>query len=503
MVLVSPILSMVPEDSDPELVTRVRARDPDWKSASISESSARSRLLSYRKVAVKKRPSAGTRKKNSRVWEQINEHAAGVDAGAEHHWVAVPEESASPSVRKFATNTPGLYQLADWLVECGVTTVAVEATGVYSVPLLEVLDARGIAVVLAKPSSLKSVNDRRKTDMVDCQWIQLLHTFGLLRGSLRPTAEVAVYRTYNRQRQTLIMQASTAIEHMKKALTEMNIRLDRAVSDVTGQTRMRIIRAILDGQRDPHALAAMRDERCAKSETAIADDLTGKWADHHLFVLEQAVATWDQVQSLIKDCNAEIEKQAERLQKKQNRSTVPQPRRIEHVRKSVLPFEARELFYEVLGQDLTQIDGISVGTVSTFIAEVGTDVSAFMTEKNFCSWLKACPGSNTSGGKNRSGRNLPTGNRLWTALRIAAQTLSRSKSALGAFYRRLRARLGPQKAINAAAHKLARMIYFTLKLQRPYVDPGPEAYTQRHHDKMLKSIEKRARHLGYTLIKAA
>jgi transposase len=452
---------------------------------------------------VNKRPSSGTGKKHKRVWEQINENAAGIDAGAVDHWVAVPPESASPSIRKFATNTPGLYELADWLIECGVSSVAVEATGVYCVPLLEVLGARGIEVVLAKPSSLKSVNDRRKTDMLDCQWIQLLHTFGLLRGSLRPTAEVAVFRTYNRQRQMLIVQAATAIEHIKKALTEMNVRLDQAVSDVTGQTGMRIIRAILGGERDPHALAAMRDERCAKSQAAIADDLTGKWVEHHLFVLRQAVGSWDHLQGLIRECNVEIEKQAGKFTKKQSSQSVPKARRIEHVRKNVLSFPARELFYEVLGQDLTQIDGISVATISAFIAEVGTDVSAFKTEKHFCSWLKACPGSNTSGGKNRSGRNRPTTNRLWIALRIAAQTLSRSKSALGVFYRRLRARLGPEKAINAAAHKLARMIYFTLKLQRLYVDPGPDAYIQHHRDRVLRSMEKRARQLGYTLTKAA
>jgi transposase len=442
-------------------------------------------------------------KKHNRVWEQINEHAAGIDAGAAEHWVAVPAESGKVSVRKFATNTPGLYELADWIVECGVTTVAVEATGVYCVPLLEVLDARGLEVVLAKPSSLKSVNDRRKTDMADCQWIQMLHTFGLLRSSLRPTEQVAAFRTYNRHRQMLIVQAATAIEHMKKALTEMNVRLDQAVSDVTGQTGMRIIRAILGGERDPHVLAAMRDERCAKNEASIADDLTGKWADHHLFALRQAVASWDHLQGLIKECNVEIERQAHKFARKQSRSTLPKARRIEHLRKNVLTFEARELFYEVLGQDLTQIDGISVATVSAFLAEIGTDLSAFKTEKHFCSWLKACPGSNTSGGKNRSGRNRPTTNRFWTALRIAAQTLSRSKSALGAFYRRLRARLGPEKAINAAAHKLARMIYFTLKFQRPYVDPGPDAYAQHHRDQVLKSMEKRARQLGYTLLKVA
>lgn len=450
-----------------------------------------------------KRRSSGTKKKNSPVWKQINEHAGGVDAGAEYHFAAVPEERATPSVRKFGTNTRGLYELADWMVESGVTTVAVEATGVYCVPLLEVLDARGVEVVLAKPSSLKSVNDRRKTDMLDCQWIQMLHTFGLLRGSYRPTPAVAAYRTLNRHRQNLIMDAATAIEHMKKALTEMNIRIDQAVTDLTGKTGMAIIRAILNGERDPEVLAKMRDERCAKSEAAIAEDLTGKYTNHHLFVLRQAVQKWDHLQELITECNAALKKHAETFQKKVSRNTAPKPRRIEHVRKNTLPFDARELFYEILGQDLTQIDGIGTGTISAFLAEVGTNVDAFKTEKHFCSWLKACPGANTSGGKNRSGKNRKTTNRLWTSLRIAAQTLARSKSALGAFYRRKRAHLGPEKAINAAAHKLARMIYFTLKFQRSYIDPGPDHYLTQHRHRIIKTMEKRARQLGYSLIKAA
>lgn len=438
------------------------------------------------------------------MWERINEQAAGIDAGAEYHYVAVPEGSTSgPTVRKFLTNTRGLYELADWLAECAVTSVAVEATGVYCVPLLEVLDARQFDVLLAKPSSLKSVNDQQKSDMLDCQWIQLLHTFGLLRPSHRPTPEVAEYRTYNRHRQTLIGQAATAIEHMKKALTSMNIRMDQAVSDVTGKTGMAMIRAILDGERDPLVLAAMRDHRCAKSEAAIAEDLTGKWAEHHLFELEHAVRTWDHVQRLIAECNERLEKQASQFARKASRESIPAPRRIEHVRKNVFTFEARELFFEIFGQDLTQIDGISTGTISVLLAEVGTNVDAWKTEKHFASWLRACPGMNRSGGKNRSGRNRKTTNRLWTALRIAAQTLSRSKSALGAFYRRKRAHLGPEKAINAAAHKLARMIYFTLKYQRPYIDPGPNHYLLQHQKSILKTMEKRARQLGYTLIKAA
>jgi transposase len=442
-------------------------------------------------------------RKHSRVLDQINHNAAGIDAGAEFHYVAVPEDRMTPSVRKFSTTTAGLYELADWLSEAGIDTVAVEATGVYCVPLLEVLEGRGFAVVLAKPSSLKSVNDRQKTDMVDCQWIQLLHTFGLLRGSLRPDEQVATYRTYNRQRQMLIQQASTAIEHMKKALTSMNIGVDLAVSDVTGVTGMKIIRAILRGDRDPVELAKMRDGRCGNSEQAIAAALLGKYSDDHLFELEHAVRTWDHYQKLIAECNARIEQQASTFAKKTDRQNIPAPRRVEHLRKNVLTFDARSLFFEILGQDLTQIDGISTGTISAFLAEVGTNVDAFASDKQFTAWLRLCPGQNISGGKNRSGRNRSTTNRLALALRIAAQTLSRSRSALGVFYRRKRAQLGAEKAIKAAAHKLARMIYFTLKYQRPYVDPGEDHHLQQHRDRILKSMEKRAKQLGYQLVKAA
>jgi len=452
-----------------------------------------------------RRTTSGTKKKKSNgIWEQINHNAAGIDAGAEFHYVAVPEDrGVGPWVRKFPTNTSGLYMLADWIIECGVDTVAVEATGVYCMPLLEVLDARGIEVVLAKPSSLKSVNDRRKTDMLDCQWIQILHTFGLLRGSFRPAQIVATYRAFNRQRQMLIEQASTCIEHIKKALTHMNIRVDQAVSDVTGKTGMRIIRAILTGERDPMVLATMRDERCAKGQEAIAEDLRGKYSDEHLFALGQAVRTWDHYQVLIAECHARLEQHAQTFEKKADRKNIPPPRRVEHVRKNVLTFDARSLFYELLGQDLTQIDGIGTGAVSAFLAEVGTNLDAFKTVKNFTSWLRASPGSNKTGGKNRSGRNRSTTNRLLTALRIAAQTLGKSKSALGAFYRRKRAQIGKEKAVTAAAHKLARMIYFTLKLQRPYVDPGPDHYTEKHRQRILKSMEKRAKEFGYLLVKAA
>lgn len=452
------------------------------------------------------RAASGTKnrsRKNRRVFERLHENAAGIDAGSEFHFVAVPEDRVTPNVRKFATTTQGLYELADWLAEAKVDTVAVEATGVYCMPLLEVLEARSFEVVLAKPSSLKSLNDRQKSDMMDCQWVQRLHEVGLLRGSHRPTEMVAKYRIYNRHRRMLIEQASQEILHMQKSLTLMNIRIDQAVTDITGQTGMKIIRAILKGERDSGVLAKMRDPRCAKSEEAIAQDLFGKYSEEHLFTLQQAVRTWDHYQQLIAECSERMAQQAQAFEKKAERKDLPRLRRIEHVRKNVLPFDARALFFELLGQDLTQIDGISVSTISTFIAEVGTDLNAFDHPKKFTSWLRISPGSDASGGKNRSGKNRPTTNRLTTALQVAAQSLGKSKSALGAFYRRKRAQLGAQKAIKATAHKLARMIFFTIKTQRPYVDPGPDEYIRRHRERVLKSMESRAKQLGYTLVKAA
>jgi len=365
------------------------------------------------------------------------------------------------------------------------------------------LDARGIEILLAKPTSLKWVNDRRKTDMLDCQWIQTLHMFGLLRASYRPTQLVATFRVYARQRRMLIESTSSSIEHMKKALIQMNVRVDKAVSDVTGVTGMAIIRAIVAGERDPSRLAALRNDGCKKTEAEIEEALHGKFADEHLFELNQALRTFDHYQILIAECTAQLESHAGVFEKKASRTTLPPVRRREHVRKNVLPFDARELFYEMLGQDLTQIDGIGVGTVASFIAEVGTTVDAFPTDKNFTSWLRVSPGSNSSGGKNRSGRNHKTANRLATALRIAAQALEKSNSALGSFYRRLKRRHGPEKAINATANKLARMIYATVKYQRLYVDPGPDYYTLKIQHKILKNMEKTALRLGYTLVKTA
>lgn len=455
-------------------------------------------------MATKKKVSSKTKRgKGNPIFEQIHLNAAGIDAGASEHWVAVPEGRSGDRVRKFSTTTAGLYALADWVVECGIETVAVEATGVYCVPLMEVLEARELEVVLIRPSTLRSINDRQKTDMLDCQWIQMLHTCGLLKASYRPARAIAELRAYARHRRSLIEQSTMHIQHMQKALTQMNLRLDQVVSDITGATGMRIIRAILDGERRPEVLAAMRDDGCGKSEEQIAEALFGRPTAEHLFVLDHAYRQWQQCRKLIEECDRRIETHAAEFEKKTDRRAIPPPRRREHVRKNVFTFDARSLFYEILGVDLTQIDGISTSTICTFLSEVGTSVAPWKTEKQFSSWLRLCPGNNVTGGRSKSGRNRHTTNRLATALRVAAQSLARSDSALGAYHRRMKATIGVEKAINATAHKLACHLFWSVRDQRTYVDPGAQAYDLKHTERTLKHLQRRAQRLGFTLVKTA
>lgn len=444
-----------------------------------------------------------SKRRHSKALERINHNAAGIDAGSERHFVAVPEDRDTESVKSFGTVTSELYRLADWLVQCLIDTVAIEATGVYCIPLMEVLEARGITVVLVKPSSLKSVNDFHKSDMIDAQWIQTLHTFNLLRASFRPSKAVHALRTLARHRRSLIEDGADLINRISKTLVSMNIRLDQAVTDIAGETGMKILRSIIAGERNPEVLAKFRDKRCAKSEEQIAEALTGYYGDEQLLVLAQTMKQWDLIRLLISECDKDIERTAGRFEKKASRETMPKPRMKEKVRKNVLTFDARTVFYEALGVDLTQIDGVSTSTIAVIISEIGTNVDAWDNEKKFCSWLRVCPGANITGGKRRDARNRPTSNRVAIALRMAAQSLERSSSALGAFYRRLKARRGPEKAIRAAASKLARMIYHSIKEQRTYVDPGEGYFDQRHSARALKHLSKRAERLGYTLVKAA
>jgi transposase len=431
-------------------------------------------------------------------------NAAGIDVGSEFHFVAVPPDRDAQPVRKFGSFTVDLQGLADWLKSCGIDTVVLESTGVYWVALFELLESHGFEVLLVDPRRLKSVPGR-KTDVVDCQWLQQLHTYGLLSGAFRPTEQVCVLRSYVRQRAMLVQQAAQHIQHMQKALHQMNVKLDKVVSALAGVTGMAIVRAILKGERDPVVLAQLRDFRCHSSEEVFAKALQGNWRDEHLFALQQAVALYDVYQQQIAECDQRIEACLAAFEDKSGGQAPPRkpsaPRKKR--RRNEPDFEMREPLQRMTGVDLTQIDGLEGHTVLKVVSEIGTDMSRWPTVKHFTSWLSLCPGSKRSGGKVLSSRTKPSANRAAAALRMAATGLQRSQSALGAFFRRMRARLGTPKAITATAHKLARLIYFTLKHGWDYVDKGAEWYERQFQERLVRSLSRKAADLGFKLVPVA
>lgn len=432
----------------------------------------------------------------------VNLNAAGIDVGATGHYVAVPNgrDPEEGDVRAFGAFTADLHALADWLTRCGIETVAMESTSVYWIPLFELLSERGFDVRLVDPRQLKSVPGR-KTDVLDCQWIQQLHTFGLLAAAFRPDDQICVLRSYLRQRSMLVTYASHHIQHMQKALEQMNLKLAHVVSDITGVTGMAIIRAILDGQRDPQALATLRDRRCKTNEETIARALEGNWRQEHLFELRQALELVEFYQKQIAACDHEIEVQLARFEDKSGGQPLSAEPRQRKARRTEPGFDARQHLHRLTGVDLTRIDGIDAHTALKIVAEIGLDMTRWPTEKHFASWLSLSPGSKVSGGKKISGRTKPSASRVAAALRLAASSLYHSKSALGAFYRRLRARLGAPKAITATAHKLARLIYRMLRFGTEYVDCGQDYYERRYQRRVVSNLVRRAQELGYKLIK--
>jgi len=437
-------------------------------------------------------------------FEQVNLNAAGIDIGSEEHWVAVPagRDPDGQDVRCFGAFTADLQALADWLERCGIDTVAMESTGVYWIPLYELLESRGFEVCLVNPSHLKNVPGR-KTDVVDCQWSQVLHTFGLLRASFRPEEEICVLRGYHRQRQMLVEYRSHHIQHMQKALDLMNVKLHKVVADITGTTGMAIIRAILVGERDSVALARLRDQRCKSPAEVIAKSLVGNWRAEHLFALEQAVTLYDTYTEQLAACDAQVEAHLKTLEDRSGGEQPPAPSRKPTTNRSLPAFDARSELYRMAGVDLTRIDGIAATTALGLVAEIGIDMSPWRTEKHFCSWLTLCPGNKTSGGKRLSGKTRRSSNRAKELFRLAARSLERSQSALGAFYRRMKARLGAPKAITATAHKLARIFYNMLKHGTEYVDVGQHYYETRYRERAVQGLTRRARALGYKLIEVA
>lgn len=447
----------------------------------------------------KKRRSPRIQKQNKRVLEQINHQAAGVDMGAEAVWICVGEHMTDEPVRVFGTTTAQLRASAEWMKSVGVDTVALEATGVYWVAAYEIYEEYGMRPILINSQAIRSFNGMKKSDFIDCQWIQLLHTFGILQASARPEAVMIELRGYMRQRRTLTEQCSEQIQRMQKALTLMNVRLDQAVSDITGVTGMRILRAILDeDQRDPAELAKLRDPGCAKSEAEIAEALTGHWRDEQLFVLGQTVQLWDFCQTLMRKCDDKIEALVRTLPVRAS-GEGQKPSKAKR-RKNQVSFDGRTLLHERLGVDLTAIKGLDVLTILTVISESGHDLSRFPTDKHYVSWLGLAPGTKKSGHRVLNSRSRRTTNRAATALRVAGQSLLKSQSELGAFGRALRARIGAEKAITAVAAKLAQRIYLSLKNGRAYEDRGASYHDQQHHDRNLASLHKRARRLGMQLV---
>ena len=416
--------------------------------------------------------------------EHINRYAAGIDIGSKSHFVAVPEGTDEQPVREFSTFTADLERLAGWLISCGVTTVAMESTGVYWIPVFEILESHGLEVKLVNARHVKNVPGR-KSDVLDCQWLQQLHTYGLLHGAFRPTDEVCTLRAYVRQRGTLVRSAASYIQRMQKALAQMNLQLHNVVADITGTTGMRIIKAILHGERNPDVLAAMRDARCKNSVATIARSLKGNYRPEHLFSLQQAVELYEIYQTKIADCDQQILDQLKSLDDSPNDTP---------------PINVGDALIHMSGVDLTSINGIDTNTALKVLAEIGTDMSRWKSSKHFASWLGLSPGTKISGGKILSSVTKPVANKAAAALRMAAFTLFNSKSALGAYLRRQRARLGAPKAITATAHKLARLIYAMLTHGTAYVDAGQEYYEERYRVRVIQNLKRRAQELGFELV---
>jgi transposase len=430
----------------------------------------------------------------------ITPNAAGIDVGSAEIWVSIPPDRDEEPIRRYETFTADLYALADWLKQRGIESVAMESTGVYWIPVFEILERRGLQVVLVNAKYAKNVAGR-KTDWLDCQWLRLLHTFGLLPHSFRPAAAIATLRCYLRHRQMLIDCAAAHIQHMQKALTQMNVQLTNVIDDITGSTGLRIIRAILEGERDPQRLAQMRDYRTKNDEATITRALQGYYEPQHLFALKQALELWDVYQQKRGACDQQIAQYLRGLESAVDVDVQPAPpARAQKKRRNSPGFDCRLEAYRILGVDLTQIDGISESSALTILSEIGTDMGAWKTEKHFASWLTLCPNNKISGGKILQRRTRKSSNRVHDVLCICAQTLFNSRSALGAFARRMRSRLGPQKAIVATAHKLALLIYRLLRFGKHYVDIGQDAYERQYQQRKLRALARQAKHFGFQLV---
>ena len=445
----------------------------------------------------------------------VNPNAAGIDVGATNHHVAVPPDTVAAgqsAVRKFGAFTEDLDQLVEWLKACGVTTVAMESTGVYWIPLFQKIEAAGIQVLLANAKMVKHVPGR-KTDVQDCQWLQQLHSYGLLRGSFRPEDLVCQLRALMRHRANLVSQASTCVQHMQKASQQMNLHLHHAVSDIVGETGLRILRAILAGERNPERLVELRDAQITKStKEEMKKALQGDWREEYLFVLKQSLEGWEFCHKQMEECDKQVEQLIKQFPTAevqcQDKSLVvsadpaePNGKKKTQSRKRNDPvMDLAPQLMRICGIDLCQAAGFRVLSVLSLISEIGLDMSRWRNEKAFSAWLALCPNNKISGGRILSRRTRKVANRAATTLRLAAQGVSRTDSWLGLFYRRMQSRLGPAAAITATAHKLACIVYHLLKYKEPYVEIKSVLYAERIERARLSKLKKQAAAMGYELV---
>lgn len=437
-------------------------------------------------------------KNKQQVLTLINPNAAGIDVGASSHFVAIPADRGDNNVQEFQCFTSDLYRLAEWLKEHHITTVAMESTGIYWVPLYEILEDAGFEVKLINARHVSNVPGR-KTDVLDCQWIQRLHSYGLLEGAFQPSPAIAPLRAYTRHRATWVRYAGKHIQHMQKALRLMNLNLDQVVSDITGATGMKIINAVLKGQHDPSSLAKFRDSRCKKTEIEIAQALDGHYQEEHLFSLQQAKDIFEYYRQQIMATDVKLEDYLKTL----NTDSSEERKKTKLIKKRYIKgtprFNLQQELFNLAGVDLTDIDGINSYTALKVLSETGADMTRWSHSKKFSSWLGLSPGSKISGGKILSSKTKRTTNRAASALRMSAQSLSNSQSALGAFYRRKRYHLGTSKAITATAHKLARIIYSLLSTGIPFESLTEDDYEKKYQHRIQRNLKLKAKKMGFVL----
>ena len=457
---------------------------------------------------MQRRPAKTRTRKPARVTKPVapespltpyDPQAAAIDVGATSHWVAVPPEGRAESVREFGVFTADLYAIADWLKQCRVKRVALESTGVYWIPLFEVLEEKGLEVRLVDARKVKNVSGR-KSDLLDCQWLRQLHSYGLLAGAFRPAQEVLPLRAYLRQRQMLVQYGARHIQHMQKALQQMNVRLDNVVTDITGLTGMRIIKAILAGERDAKKLVEEnRHGGCHTSAAVMMQSLVGNFRAEHLFALQQAVELYEEYRTKITACETEIKAYLQTLEPVTAEPLPENPGGKGTKKAAEFSFEVRTEMYRQVGVDLFRVPGFNEETVLRLLAETGRDLTRWPSEKHFASWLSVCPGTKKSGGKVLSSRTQPNRNRAAEALRRAAVSAGRTETELGAYFRRKRAHKGPAGAVTATAHKLAKLYYVLVKEQKEYEPESATQYEANQAARKVQKLTKQAAALGYEL----